>query len=80
MGMTKHKILSKAHPTPAALLKLDATITLGRLAAGTHLSDSYLSKIFNGHRTPSLSTAARIAANLGCSLDTLYITLRKINK
>lgn len=49
------------------------TITLGGIARGTGLHVTHLSKIFNGHRKPSLKAASKIAAYLG-------ITLEKLNR
>jgi helix-turn-helix protein len=68
------------HSTPAALLLLDNSATLGRVAHGTGLHASYVSYIFNGKRMPSLATAARIASYLGVSTDRLYVVLQGIKK
>ena len=42
-----------------------------RLAATTKVTRVFLSQIIHGHANPSLDTAAKIATNLGVTLDDL---------
>lgn len=50
------------------------------IARRSGYSGAHISKIFNGGRNPSFQTAARIAAALGISTDTLYLRLMKIRE
>jgi hypothetical protein len=46
---------------------------LGRLAANAKISRVFLSKILNGHSTPSLGVAIDISRSVGVSLDMLAL-------
>ena len=49
---------------------------LADIAAATNLSISYISRIFSGHRKPSLGAAERIAEHLGMSVDRFCAELK----
>lgn len=50
------------------------------IADATRYDPSYINRVFNGHRRPSLDCAAAIAAYLGCSVDQLTAALAQVRK
>lgn len=51
---------------------------IGSIAHSTGLSASYVSRIFDGTRNPSLMTAERIADHLGISVGEFYAELQAV--
>lgn len=51
---------------------------LNAMARNTGISVTYLSRIFNGHRRPSMRMSNKIATHMGISLDDLYGMLSAI--
>ncbi len=63
-----------SHPIVVHLQKAvkGAGISQGELARRCSMNPEYVSKIANGHITPLVSTALRIAQALGCSIEDLF--------
>lgn len=53
----------------------DAGYTMGTLAARLKLDTTYISRVVNGHRTPSLEVAAALAAVLNIPIGELVEVL-----
>jgi transcriptional regulator with XRE-family HTH domain len=51
---------------------------IGSIAQGTGLSASYVSRIFDGTRSPSMMAAERIASHLGISVGEFYSELQTV--
>lgn len=50
------------------------------IARAINYDASYIVRVFNGRRRPSLDCAAAIAAYLGCSVDKLTAALAQVRK
>lgn len=58
----------------------DEAVTYYAIAKSTGYDVSYIVRIFNGARRPSLDCAAAISAFLGCSVDRLVAALAQVRK
>lgn len=56
---------------------LPKDVSIGQIARGTDLSRSHVSRIFNGHRVPSLRCSEKISAYIGVSMDTFSAYVRE---
>jgi transcriptional regulator with XRE-family HTH domain len=62
-------------PTPQSVLFCGYFINLSTIALHTHLTVSYISKVFRGDRTPSLKNTKLIAAALNMDLSSFVNAL-----
>ena len=71
-----HRRVSHPPRRNPRLHKLAPGLTLGELARRLGVNTEYVSRIFNRKRRPSLKLAAKMAKELGISLDALWSTIR----
>lgn len=50
------------------------------IAKGTGYHVSYIVRVFNGNRRPSVDCLSSLAAYLGCSMDRLTAALQQVRK
>lgn len=71
----KHHVPRQRFGTPEKLRALGTSTSMCQLARAVGVTVPHMSRIFNNKRTPSLTTAAKMAAYLGISIDRLYVVL-----